>query len=55
MIRNELHSGLLMLLSPLALKSANGYWLEVPLASRSYPVCGIFMIGCGQNQPWQHC
>lgn len=37
MIRNELNSGLLMLLSPLELKSANGYWLEIPPGKRELP------------------
>jgi len=37
MIRNELHSGLLVLLSPLELKSTNGYWLEIPPGKRELP------------------
>lgn len=37
MIRNELNSGLLILLSPLELKSTNGYWLEIPLGKRELP------------------
>lgn len=34
MIRNELQQGLLMLVSPLELQSANGYWLEIPSGKR---------------------
>lgn len=37
MIRNELHSGLLVLLSALELKSINGYWLEIPPGKRELP------------------
>ena len=37
MIRNELHSGLLALLSPLEVKSAHGYWLEIPSGKRDLP------------------
>lgn len=37
MIRNELNSGLLVLISPLELKSANGYWLEIPPGKRELP------------------
>jgi len=37
MIRNELQSGLLVLLSPLELKSTNGYWLEIPPGKRELP------------------
>ncbi|HBE9082617.1 MULTISPECIES: LysR substrate-binding domain-containing protein [Serratia] len=37
MIRNELNSGLLILLSPLELKSTNGYWLEIPPGKRELP------------------
>lgn len=37
MIRNELQSGLLVLLSPLELTSANGYWLEIPPGKRELP------------------
>ncbi|PVZ83306.1 LysR family transcriptional regulator [Serratia sp. S1B] len=37
MIHNELHDGLLMLFSPLALKSTNGYWLEIPPGKRELP------------------
>lgn len=37
MIRNELHSGLLVLFSALELKSINGYWLEIPPGKRELP------------------
>jgi DNA-binding transcriptional LysR family regulator len=37
MIRNELHNGLLTLLSPLELKSTYGYWLEIPPGKRDLP------------------
>lgn len=37
MIRNELNSGLLILLSLLELKSTNGYWLEIPPGKRELP------------------
>ncbi|MFC0228995.1 LysR substrate-binding domain-containing protein [Serratia aquatilis] len=42
MIRNELQTGLLVLLSPLELKSANGYWLEIPPGKRELPRVGYF-------------
>ncbi|CAI1581920.1 Gcv operon activator [Serratia quinivorans] len=42
MIRNELQSGLLVLLSPLELKSRNGYWLEIPPGKRDLPRVGHF-------------
>ncbi|WP_127960242.1 LysR substrate-binding domain-containing protein [Serratia microhaemolytica] len=37
MIRNELNSGLLMMLSPLVVKSTHGYWLESPPGKRELP------------------
>jgi LysR family glycine cleavage system transcriptional activator len=42
MIRNELQSGLLVLQSPVELKSRNGYWLEIPAGKRDMPRVGYF-------------
>jgi len=42
MIRNELQSGLLVLLSPFALQSPNGYWLEIPSGKRELPRVSYF-------------